>query len=277
MLKIFSPGAIIRNMDVLKKLNDKPTSLLYRFVRWLIWLFFPKFKIVQAELLPDEACVIVGNHCHMYGPVGSEIYTPVRHVIWCAGEMMHREEVAEYAFQDFWSGRPEAFHWFYRILSHLITPLSLLLFNNAHTIAVYHDARLISTFRESIAALQDGQSVVIFPECYDEHNNIVHAFQDKFVDLARFYYKKTGIELNFVPMYIAPKRSEIHYGAPIRFHADVPIAQERLRIVNALMDGITDIAVSLPEHTVVPYPNISPKYYKKNIPLEDYTHDAQTH
>ena len=254
-------------------MDDKKTTRIYRVIRWLVWLFFPKFRVEGTENLPEEPCVMVGNHSHMYGPIAGELYTPGRHYVWCAGEMMHREEVAAYAYQDFWSGKPKGSRWFYRILSHLITPLALCVFNNAHTIAVYHDTRLISTFRDSIEKLREGNSMVIFPEHYDEHNNIVHDFQDKFIDLARFYYKKTGVELQFVPTYVAPKLKTMYYGKPIRFQHDAEIKSERARICNALMDAITEMAVSLPEHTVVPYPNISSRYYKKNIPLEVYTHE----
>ncbi len=249
-------------------MEDKKTNWLYRIIRWLVWLFSPKYTIEGKENLPEEPCVIVGNHCHMYGPIAGELYTPGKHYVWCIGEMMHKEEVAAYAFQDFWSGKPKWTHWFFRLLSHLITPLSVLVFNNAHTIAVYHDTRLISTYRDSIQKLQEGSSIVIFPEHYTEHNNIVHDFQDKFIDLARFYYKKTGKALSFVPMYLAPRLKTIYYGSPITFRSEVPIADERRRICNALMDGITEMAVALPEHVVIPYPNVAKKYYLKNIPLE---------
>ena len=254
-------------------MDDKQTSWLYRMFRWFIWLFSPKYELRGTENLPGELCVIVGNHSHMYGPIAGELYMPGRHYVWCAGEMMHREEVAEYAYRDFWSQKP--CHWFFKLLSHLITPIALLLFNNAHTIAVYHDARLISTFRESLAKLRDGSSLVIFPESYDRHNNIVYEFQDKFVDVARFYYKQYRQELSFVPMYIAPELKLICYGEPIRFRADAPIAEERRRICSALMDRITDMAVSLPEHTVVPYPNVSRRHYRKNIPLEVFQDDQE--
>ena len=90
------------------------------------------------------------------------------------------------------------------------------------------------------------------------------------MDLARFHYKKTGVTLSFVPMYLAPKRKTIYYGHPIAFRPDAPIAEERERICRDLMDSITAIAVSLPEHTVIPYPNVSKKHYPKNIPLEVY-------
>ena len=254
-------------------MEEKKTPWTYKLVYKLVWLFSPKYKLVGTENLPQEPCVIVGNHSHMYGPVAGEIYIPGDHYVWCAGQMMHREEVADYAFQDFWSGRPKRTHWFYRRLSRAIVPLSVLIFNNAHTIPVYHDTRLITTYRESIELLRQGASMVIFPECYDEHNNIVHGFQDKFIDLARFYYKKTGKELSFVPLYVAPKLKTLFFGKPIRFRTDVPIAEERARICGELMDAITDIAVHQPEHTVVPYPNVPARDYPKNIPLEDYTHE----
>ena len=110
---------------------------------------------------------------------------------------------------------------------------------------------------------------MIFPECYDEHNNIVHAFQEKFVDLARFYYKKTGTALRFVPLYLAPELKTMFYGEPVVFHPDAPIEEERRRICNTLMDAITEMALAQPPHTVVPYPNVSKKYYPKSKSSED--------
>ena len=189
---------------------------------------------------------------------------------------MHREEVADYAYRDFWSGKPRAVRWFFRLLSHLIVPLAVLIFNNAHTIPVYHDGRVMTTFRQSVARLQEGSRIVIFPECYTEHNNIVHDFQDKFVDVARIYYKRTGQALAFVPMYLAPRLKTIYYGEPIAFRPQAPLAEERQRICRELMDAVTDMATALPEHTVIPYPNIPKKQYPKNIPLEVYDDEKTT-
>ena len=115
--------------------------------------------------------------------------------------------------------------------------------------------------------------MVIYPEHNIRRNNIINDFQDKFIDLARFYYKKTGKELSFVPLYLAPRLKTMTYGKPIRFRADAPIAEERKRICTALMEEITAIALSLPEHTVVPYTNVPKKQYPKNIPLEVYSHE----
>ena len=252
-------------------MEDKKISFMYRIIRWLVWLFSPKYRLYGTEKLPDEPCVIVGNHSQMYGPIAGELYVPGKPEIWCAGEMMHWNEVAAYAFEDFWSFKPRWTHGFFRLLSHLITPLAVCVFNNARTVPVYHDTRLLSTFRLSIDGLQAGRSMVIFPEKNERHNNILYAFQDKFVDLARFYYKKTGKALSFVPLYVCPERKTLYFGDPIRFDPAAPIAGERARICSYLSDAITDIACSLPEHTVVPYRNIRKRDYPKNLPLEVYT------
>ena len=106
--------------------------------------------------------------------------------------------------------------------------------------------------------------MVIFPEHNQKHNHIVYEFEDRFIDVAKLYYKKTGKELQFVPMYIAPKLKQVYFGAPIRFRADRPIEEERQRIREYLMGEITAVAVALPEHTVVPYRNIPKKDYPLN-------------
>ena len=60
----------------------------------------------------------------------------------------------------------------------------------------------------------------------------------------------------------------MYIGKPIVFDPTAPIEQERKRITDYLMEAITEIAVNLPAHTVVPYPNVGAKDYPKNIPLE---------
>lgn len=220
------------------------------------------------ENLPDEPVVIVGNHTQLHGPIACELYFPDNYYTWCAGQMMKLKEVPEYAYTDFWSQKPKYLRPLFKLVSYIIPPLSVLIFNNARTIAVYKDNRILSTFRESIAKLQGGKSVIIFPEHDKKYNNIIYDFQDGFVDVARLYYKRTGKELSFVPLYIAPKLKKMYLGKPIKFSADVPIAEERRRVCNYLMQEITDIARSLPEHTVVPYRNIPKKHYPTNIQKE---------
>lgn len=249
-------------------MDEKKISPTFKVVKGLLRLFYPRIGIDGTENLPDEPAIIVANHAQLHGPICSELYFPGKKYTWCAAEMMKLKEVPEYAFQDFWSQKPKRSQWYYRLASYAIAPLSALIFNNADTIGVYRDARIISTFRATLAGLQEGANIIIFPERDSRHNHIVYDFQEGFVDVARLYYRKTGKAVSFVPMYIAPRMRKMVLGEPVRFCADNPIEQERRRICDSMMAGITELACALPEHKVVPYRNISKRQYPKNTDKE---------
>ena len=250
-------------------LSKNQASALYRAIKWLVRCCYPKMELEGLENLPDEEVIIVGNHTQMNGPIAAELYCPGTHYTWCAGQMMHLKDVPAYAYQDFWSRKPKYIKWLYKLLSYLIAPLSVFIFNSANTIGVYHDTRILSTFKNTVARLQEGNRVVIFPEHDVKRNHIVCEFQDKFIDVAKLYYKRTGKELAFVPLYIAPKLKKMYLGKPIRFCAANDMDTERRRICEYLMDEITAMACALPEHTVVPYRNIPKKLYPSNIQKEE--------
>ena len=242
----------------------KSVPAAYRVIKWLVWALSPKMQVEGLENLPQGEAVIVGNHAHMNGPIAAELYLQGSRYTWCASQMMKLKEVPAYAFQDFWSMKPRYTHWFYRLLSYLVAPLCVLIFNNADTIPVYHDARVMLTFRQTLRLLRGGAKIVIFPEHGVPHNNIVYDFQDRFIDLARMYYAMTQKELCFVPMYIAPKLKKMVLGEPIRYRADQPPDQERRRIREELMDAVTQLGRGMPLHTVVPYAVIPRKDYPAN-------------
>jgi len=239
---------------------------IYSICWFLLKVFYPKPQFLGLENIPDnEPVIFVGNHCQMNGPIVSDVFfTQNKHYTWCIGQMMNWKEVPAYAFEDFWSEKPKWIRPFFKLLSYIIVPLSVALFNNAKTIAVYHDGRLISTYKQSIEKLQEGSSLVIFPEQNIEFNNILYEFQDKFIDTARFYYKKTGKEVLFVPIYLAPKIRKFVIGKPIRFDSSNKIEDERKRLCDYLKQSITDMAVELPRHRVVPYRNIPKRFYPYN-------------
>ena len=247
-------------------MSKKKISPVYKIVKWFVKVFYPKMEVQGVENLPDEPVVVVGNHTQMNGPICCELYFPVNRYTWCAGEMMQLREVPAYAYNDFWSEKPKYIRWFYKLLSYLIAPLSTCVFTNAQTIGVYHDTRILSTFKNTVKRLQEGASVVIFPEQNLPYNSIICQFQDRFADVAKLYHRKTGKEIAFVPLYIAPVLRKMYIGKPIRYCAANPMEEERKRICNYLMQEITAIAVSLPEHKVVPFKNIPRKDYPSNIP-----------
>lgn len=245
-------------------MEKKQTSTLYKIIKSLVRFFYGKMEVVGLENLPEDNAIIVGNHCQLNGPIAGELFLPDNCYIWCAGQMMDLKEVPEYAFTDFWSQKSKWTQPFYKLASYLIAPLSVCIFNNARTIAVYRDMRIMSTFKDSIKLLQQGANILIFPEKDEKHNNILYQFQENFIDIAKLYYKKTGIALTFVPMYIAPKLKKMYIGKGISYQRENSIEEERKRISKYLSDEITEIACNLPKHTVVPYRNIPKRFYLTN-------------
>ena len=245
-------------------MEKKQTSTLYKIIKSLVRFFYGKMEVVGLENLPEDNAIIVGNHCQLNGPIAGELFLQDNCYIWCAGQMMDLKEVPEYAFTDFWSHKSKWTQPFYKLASYLIAPLSVCIFNNARTIAVYRDMRIMSTFKDSIKLLQQGANILIFPEKDEKHNNILYQFQENFIDIAKLYYKKTGIALTFVPMYIAPKLKKMYIGKGISYQCENSIEEERKRISKYLSDEITEIACNLPKHTVVPYRNIPKRFYLTN-------------
>lgn len=246
---------------------EKKISPNYRFIRAITKAIYPRIEVEGIENLPKGPAIVVGNHSQMHGPVACQLYFPGNKYIWCISEMMHLSEVPAYAYKDFWSNKPKGVRFFFKILSYIIAPISVSVFNNADTIPVYKDKRVTVTFKESVKRLKEGASVIIFPECYDEHNNIVHEFQQGFVDVAKRYFKETKEEIPFVPLYVCPKLKKLIIGKPVYFNNENDIHEERIRICNYLMDEISEMAYQKPYHKVVPYPNIKKKDYPDNTRL----------
>ena len=247
----------------------KVSYAVFRIVRFIVKAVYPKTEFRGTENLPDEAFIAVGNHAQMNSPIVCELYFPRPSRTWTAGEMMDIKEVQAYSYKDFWSYKPKYIRWFYKLLSYVAAPIAVSIFNNAKCIGVYHDGRIIGTFRNTVNALTEGESVVILPENYTPYNNLIWDFSDRFVDVGSMYYKKTGKEISFVPMYVAPAFKSVYFGKPVKYNHNEKKESERKRICRAMKEGITEIAVNLPEHTVVPYPNMSRKDYQTNRDVKE--------
>ena len=78
-------------------MKQKLSYLVYRFIMFWVWFFYPKIKVHGEENLPDGPYVAVGNHAKMNGPISCELYFPRKHRIWTAAQMMSFKDVPDYA------------------------------------------------------------------------------------------------------------------------------------------------------------------------------------
>ena len=241
----------------------KKPSLAYRFVKAQIRLFYPKTRCAGVENIPDEPVVFIGNHAQLHGPIACELYMPVERYTWCVADVMDRRAAPAYCYKDFWPVKRRGTRWFYHLLSYLVAPLAVLLFNNANTVPVYHDTRLLDTLRRTTDLLEQGYSVVIFPERDGENNGVLNEFQEGFADVARFYRKRTGKDVCFVPTYLAPTLKLISFGEPLRSDPDASVKAERERVSRVMTERITALANALPLHDVITYRKMKKKQRPK--------------
>lgn len=249
-------------------MQDKKISFLSRIVYKTIEFFakirYRKTKIINRELLEEKNTIIIANHTQLNGPIISQLYLPEDCYIWANGQMFTPREVPSYAMEDFFPYKRGWTRPFYKIASYLLAPLMPCMMENARAIPVYHDVRMASTLKKTIRLLTKGKNIVIFPENHEMRNNIVNMFRDQFVDVAKIYFRRTGEKIRFLPMYIAPTLDCCKIGEAIYYNPDSDIESERHRISEHLANEITRIGRSLPEHTVIPFDNISNSRYISN-------------
>ena len=155
----------------MKKRNSCPTketdarpSLYYRIMRVVLRMFFPPSRIRYAEKLDSAPSVFVCNHARIVGPVMMTLDFPRRHKNWLIACAMDENKAATYAYHDVFFGEGRRWKGFWRFLSRIVALLLPPLLRGSDPIPVYHDRRVVQTFRQSLAALREGYDLVIFAE-----------------------------------------------------------------------------------------------------------------
>lgn len=219
-------------------------------VKLIIALLRPLYyhKVVGKEHLrglEDGTMVLVCNHGELYGPVVANLYIPVTFRPWTIAEMMNRDVIIEHMYQGTMMRQkwlPESWK---RPILRMITPLLLWVFDSLEAIPVYRNdpRRLIGTFRETIAAMQAGDNILLFPE-----NDTGHAVGERgyalegvgrlftgFAMIAPLYYAKTKKKAVFIPVYASKKTRTVRIGQGIEYRPDNGANDEKMLIVDGLL------------------------------------------
>ena len=158
----------------------------------------PRFVFLGEEF--SNGGVILSNHEGTDAPMSLELYCdkPIR--MWGAYEM-NSGLVSMYKYQTRVYYH-EKKHWnlhLARLFCLIASPLTNLFYKGLNLISTYRDGRFLKTLRESVASIQAGDNIVIFPE--DSTNGYLpqlEAFHQGFIALAEACLRK-GID---VPVYV---------------------------------------------------------------------------
>lgn len=189
-----------------------------------IFKFFSKifFKPVfgvktesMIETLPDKA-IIVSIHAAKNGPMAIATSYPKRAAIWGHHGMLgNYKERFRYLRDVLYIQKLHKNKFVATLKATYEAVFSILIYKGMNVIGTYTDMRLLSTVRNSMGVLDDGASVIIFPEDSSEgyFDEIRSAFPG-FVMLSQLYYKKTGEDLPIIPAYVSIKKKRLIIGCP---------------------------------------------------------------
>ena len=214
--------------------------------------FFHRVRGAEnVRLDEDIPCVFVCNHGEILGPVVCTLFSPFPFRPWSAYEMLDRSMVSQRTmdgtFQNVRGIGRRLLQW---LMDHVGAPFLVWLLRSEDSIAVYHDnpRKLMQTFRETIAAMQAGDNILVFPEnaaTSPDHRYVqegVSEFFTGFTMIGQMYAGKTGDCPLFVPMYADKKKRLITYGAPTRYDDQAPVNEEKQRLCDYLRGEIMRLA-----------------------------------
>jgi hypothetical protein len=94
---------------------------------------------------------------------------------------------------------------------------------------------ILETFYRSVEALIQGESLLICPDTDNTDEGLVLGeIYDGFLDIERYYFRKTARHLAFVPLYVNDQTRLILPGAAVRFETDHDQRMEKPKVLDRL-------------------------------------------
>lgn len=214
---------------------------LYNVLQRIVYPILPIKKAVYAEPVGEEPCVFLANHIGALGPIYMAATFPLREkvAIWCNEGVMDEKQMVEYVRHDWWWRTESKLAPLYNVtLPYIAAAIVPKVMRSAPTITVYHDARAMSTMRQSMKALKEGKHIVIFPEKPDGFDSHDEYLQMGWLNLCTMYQRATGKPLKMIPVHIDQKAHVFRVGKGITADPNVPVKEQESRIERYLAAGI---------------------------------------
>lgn len=164
----------------------------FRFVKKIMRIFIGRTEFVYLDKKIDTPTIVLSNHVGTSAPLAWELYGNLPFRFWGASEM-NSGLVSLYKYQTrvFYH---EKKHWnlhLARLFCLIASPLTNMFYRGINLISTYRDIHFTKTVSESIQTLEDGKSVIIFPEISDKgYLDVLEGFHQGFTVLGSILLKK---------------------------------------------------------------------------------------
>lgn len=196
-----------------QKPNRKP---FFRFVKSIVKIFRRKPEFVYLGNKPQGACIYISNHCAASGPTAYELFLPTDMRMWGTYEMCGNFKSRwRYLNRIYFRQKKKRTKLTAFMLATVICPFMALFYNGMKIIPTYPDFRFTETLRTSVSELENGVSILIYPEnSEDGYHEVLTEFFGGFYSLAKTYFDKTGKDIDIVNMYYDKKTAKVIVGEP---------------------------------------------------------------
>lgn len=219
-------------------------GLFFRLGRRLARILLPTFRLRQIPERLDEPIVFVSHHQNMMGPFSIMIWLPFPVRLWALSFMADEEECyrqfAEYTF-------PKRLHLPQSLANLLAYPsakVSTAMLKSIGMIPVYRQSRqIVVTMRESIKALKRRDPLLIFPDInYQQTDDQVGDIYEGFLNLEKYYYRREGERISFVPIYSNIEKRLIRIGHGLQFPHKEDFVTERQAMAEKLRESLNALS-----------------------------------
>ncbi len=217
-------------------------GFLYKFLRGSIRLFSRKWETVWEEPYDGQLAVFCPNHAGAMGPISMCAHFELTDSCysWMNNGMMEAKLVPAYVRQDYWWEPGCKMEPFYSatvpyIAAAVVPPI----LRSAPGVPVYHDSRVIKTFRRSIELLKEGKNMIIFTEQPAGHGLSGSELNKGWLQLLPMAWRTVKVALKVYPVHIDLEKRRITVSRPVAFDPELPLAQQEESILNAVKAGIS--------------------------------------
>jgi len=171
----------------------------------------------NVTLLPG---VFVFNHGELYGPIAAVVFLPYDIRPWILDKMLDPGQITGHMYEGTFGKIKFLPAFIKKAVTAILSPVVIWGLRSFDPIPVYRGAAksVVKTFRMSVECLNSGDSILLFPENpQDTYGDDINPFYSGFAELGRLYYRKTGKELAFYPVYASKKSRTLRIGEGVRF------------------------------------------------------------
>lgn len=207
-------------------------------------LIFKKPKLINLAGDLEKNSIVLANHSAKSGPPALDMYYPVKSAKWGAHPMLGTYK--------------ERFHYLRDVLyiqklgkkpgvattlkSGIMAFFSKWVYKGLRIMPTYTDARFVKTLRYSISVLEQGSTVMIYPEnSNDGYKDVLTEFFPGFVMLSEKYYKKHGKDLPVYPVYYSIKKRLMVIGKPLYVQKFAAQGMDRYQIADKFCDEVNKL------------------------------------